>query len=299
MTLSTGTQLGPYVIVSAVGAGGMGEVYRARDTRLDRDVALKVLSSGLINSELARERFQREARTVAALHHPHICAVYDVGETPEHQGFIVMEFLQGETLDERLRKGPLDVPMVVDTAIALTEALAAAHAAGIVHRDIKPENVFLTPWGPKLLDFRYRQDGAQVAGADSATQTGTARPLTAEGGRCQHARVRVAGAAARRCSRQPTRAGLRRSGIQAEKRLPLSVRRRPRPDEACALLPRRARTALAAIGRRPYFSYSRRQRRSRQGNRGPRRFAGHRRSAADGTCGKGWRSSCSSQRSSA
>jgi len=111
MALSTGTQLGPYEIVSAVGAGGMGEVYRARDTRLDREVAIKVLSPGLTSSELARERFQREARTIAALHHPHICAVYDVGETPDHQGIIVMEFLQGETLDERLRKGPLDVPL--------------------------------------------------------------------------------------------------------------------------------------------------------------------------------------------
>ena len=160
----------------------MGEVYRARDTRLEREIALKVLSPGLTSSELARERFQREARTIAALHHPHICAVYDVGETPEHQGFIVMEFLQGETLDERLRRGPLDVPMVVETAIALAEALAAAHAAGIVHRDIKPANVFLTPWGPKLLDFGIAKTAPQVAGADSVTQTGTARPmLTAEG----------------------------------------------------------------------------------------------------------------------
>ena len=182
MDLSTGTRLGPYEIVSAVGAGGMGEVYRARDTRLDREVAIKVLSPGLTSSELARERFQREARTIAALHHPHICAVYDVGETPEHQAFIVMEFLQGETLDERLRKGPLDLPIVVETAIALAEALAAAHAAGIVHRDIKPANVFLTAWGPKLLDFGVAKTAPQVAGADFVTQTGTARPmLTAEG----------------------------------------------------------------------------------------------------------------------
>ena len=182
MTLSTGTRLGPYEIVSAVGAGGMGEVYRARDARLDREVAIKVLSPGLTSSELARERFQREARTIAALHHPHICAVYDVGETPEHQAFIVMEFLQGETLDERLRKGPLDLPIVVETAIALAEALAAAHAAGIVHRDIKPANVFLTAWGPKLLDFGVAKTAPQVAGADYVTQTGTARPmLTAEG----------------------------------------------------------------------------------------------------------------------
>src|SRR5687768_14051198 len=143
MALSPGIRLGPYEIVSAVGAGGMGEVYRARDRRLDREVAIKVLSPGLTSSELARERFEREARTIAALHHPHICAIYDVGETPEHQAFIVMEFLQGETLEERLRKDPLALPVLLETATALTDALAAAHAAGIVHRDLKPANVFL------------------------------------------------------------------------------------------------------------------------------------------------------------
>ena len=172
----------PVQIVSAVGAGGMGEVYRARDTRLEREVAVKVLSRGLTSSEIARERFQREARTIAALHHPHICAIYDVGETPEHQAFIVMEFLQGETLEERLRKGPLDVPVLLETAIALADALAAAHAAGIVHRDIKPANVFLTAWGPKLLDFGVAKTAPRVAGANSVTQTDAARPmLTAEG----------------------------------------------------------------------------------------------------------------------
>ena len=99
MSLSTGTRLGPYEIVSAAGAGCMGEVYRARDTRLEREVAVKMLSRDLTSSQSARERFQREARTIAALHHPHICAIYDVGETPEHQAFIVMELLQGETLE--------------------------------------------------------------------------------------------------------------------------------------------------------------------------------------------------------
>jgi tetratricopeptide (TPR) repeat protein len=182
MSLSAGTRLGPYEIVSAVGAGGMGEVYRARDTRLDREVAIKVLSSGLTSSDLARERFQREARTVAALHHPHICAIYDVGETPEQQAFIVMEFLQGETLEERLRKGRLELPILLETAIALADALAAAHAAGIVHRDIKPANVFLTAWGPKLLDFGVAKTAPRVAGANSVTQTDVARPmLTGEG----------------------------------------------------------------------------------------------------------------------
>ena len=182
MSLSAGIRLGPYEIVSAVGAGGMGEVYRARDTRLDREVAIKVLSPGLTSSDLARERFQREARTIAALHHPHICAIYDVGETRDQQAFIVMEFLQGDTLEERLRNGRLDLPILLDTAIALTDALAAAHAAGIVHRDIKPANVFLTAWGPKLLDFGVAKTAPRVAGATSATQTDAERPmLTAEG----------------------------------------------------------------------------------------------------------------------
>jgi len=182
MSLSAGTRLGPYAIAAAVGAGGMGEVYRARDTRLDREVAIKVLSPALTSSDLARERFHREARTIAALHHPHICAIYDVGETPEHQAFIVMEFLQGETLEERLRKGPLDLSALLDTAIALTGALAAAHGAGIVHRDIKPANVFLTAWGPMLLDFGVAKTAPRVAGANSVTDTDAARPmLTAEG----------------------------------------------------------------------------------------------------------------------
>ena len=182
MTLSAGTRLGPYEIVSAVGAGGMGEVYRARDMRLEREVAVKVLSRDLTSSQIARERFQREARTIAALHHPHICAIYDVGDTPQHQAFIVMEFLQGETLEERLRKGPFDVSVLLETAIALAGALAAAHAAGIVHRDIKPANVFLTAWGPKLLDFGVAKTAPRVAVANSVTQTDAAQPmLTAEG----------------------------------------------------------------------------------------------------------------------
>ncbi len=182
MALSADTRLGPYQILSPVGAGGMGEVYRARDTRLDREVAIKVLSPGLTSSDLARERFQREARTVAALHHPHICAIYDVGETEARQAFIVMEFLRGETLEERLRTGPLDVSVLLETAIALADALAAAHAAGIVHRDLKPANVFLTAWGPKLLDFGVAKTAPRVAGANAATQTAAAQPmLTAEG----------------------------------------------------------------------------------------------------------------------
>ena len=182
MTLSAGTRLGPYEIVSAVGAGGMGEVYRARDMRLEREVAVKVLSRDLTSSQIARERFQREARTIAALHHPHICAIYDVGETPEHQAFIVMELLQGETLEVRLRNGPIEIPALLETSLALTAALAVAHGVGIIHRDIKPANVFLTAWGPKLLDFGVAKTARPVAGLNAVTQTDAARPmLTAEG----------------------------------------------------------------------------------------------------------------------
>jgi serine/threonine protein kinase len=133
-----GITLGPYQILSKLGEGGMGEVYRARDMRLEREVAIKVLSQDLTSSQIARERFQREARTIAALHHPHICAICDVGETSDHEAFIVMEFLQGETLEVRLRKGPIEIPALLEMATALADALGAAHTAGIVHRDIKP-----------------------------------------------------------------------------------------------------------------------------------------------------------------
>jgi tRNA A-37 threonylcarbamoyl transferase component Bud32/tetratricopeptide (TPR) repeat protein len=181
MTLPAGSRLGPYEIVGAVGAGGMGDVYRARDTRLEREVAVKVLSRDMTSSQIARERFQREARMIAGLHHPHVCAIYDVGETAEHQTFIVMEFLQGETLEVRLRKGPLEVPALLETSLALTDALAEAHGAGIVHRDIKPANIFMTPWGPKLLDFGVAKTARPVAATKADTQTDARPSLTAAG----------------------------------------------------------------------------------------------------------------------
>jgi serine/threonine protein kinase/tetratricopeptide (TPR) repeat protein len=151
--MHTGTRLGPYEIISALGAGGMGEVYRARDTRLERDVAIKVLSEHLVDSSDARDRFQREARAVAALQHPNICTIYDVGASTDGQTFLVMELLHGETLQQRLKRGPFDLAACLDVAIALVDAIDTAHRAGIVHRDIKPANILLTERGPKILDF--------------------------------------------------------------------------------------------------------------------------------------------------
>ena len=157
----------------------MGEVYRARDTRLDRVVALKVISQRLTADSQALQRFEREARAIAALNHPNICTIHDVGETPDHSQFIVMELLEGETLRRRLERGPLDVRALIDTAIALTSALDAAHKKGIVHRDIKTSNIFLTMNGPKVLDFGLATAAAEPM-ADASRET-TAAALTEAG----------------------------------------------------------------------------------------------------------------------
>src|SRR6058998_3510838 len=152
MSLSAGTKLGPYEIVSPLGAGGMGEVYRARDTRLERSVAIKVLPEHLSASEEGRQRFEREARTISQLSHPHICALYDVGREGETE-YLVMELLEGETLSERLAKGPLPLEQTLRYGVQIADALDKAHRQGIVHRDLKPGNVMLTKSGVKLLDF--------------------------------------------------------------------------------------------------------------------------------------------------
>jgi serine/threonine protein kinase len=177
MPLSTGRRLGPYEIVSAIGAGGMGEVYRARDTRLDRMIAIKTLPDTLSRDVDRRSRFQREARAIAALSHPHICALHDIGE---HDGvdFLVMELLEGETLSHRLAAGPLPVAEAVTYAIQIADALANAHRQGIVHRDLKPGNVMLTRSGAKLLDFGLAKLKADIPGMHARTMTA---PMTEEG----------------------------------------------------------------------------------------------------------------------
>ena len=152
MPLPAGTKLGPYQIQSPLGAGGMGEVYKAKDTRLDRTVAIKILAAHLSSSPEIKQRFEREARTVSSLNHAHICQLYDVG-SQDGTEFLVMEFLEGETLADRLRKGALPLGELLKVATETAEALHVAHRAGIVHRDLKPGNIMLTKSGAKLMDF--------------------------------------------------------------------------------------------------------------------------------------------------
>src|ERR1700733_5781316 len=168
MALTSGTRLGPYEIESPLGAGGMGEVYRARDTRLERTVAIKVLNAKLVGSAELRARFEREAKVISQLQHPHICVLHDVGNEGPID-YLVMEFLQGESLADRLRKGPLPADQVLTIAIQIADALEKAHRAGVVHRDLKPGNVMLTKSGAKLLDFGL----AKPLGATVASGTGS------------------------------------------------------------------------------------------------------------------------------
>src|SRR5262249_43499747 len=150
--IKSGARIGPYDIQSLLGAGGMGEVYRARDTRLDRIVAIKVLSADLDRQPKARRRFEQEARAVSRLHHPHICTLFDIGEE-DGTSFLVMEYLQGETLASRLSGGALPLDQVLRFGIEIADALDHAHRRGIVHRDLKPSNIMLTAEGSKLVDF--------------------------------------------------------------------------------------------------------------------------------------------------
>ncbi|HLZ42452.1 MAG TPA: protein kinase [Candidatus Sulfotelmatobacter sp.] len=174
MGISAGTRLGPYEILAPLGAGGMGEVYRARDTRLERTVAIKVLPSHLSDNPDLKQRFEREAKAISQLNHPNICTLYDVG----HEGptdYLVMEFLEGESLAERLKRGTLPLKEIIGIGCNIADALDRAHRAGIVHRDLKPGNIMLTKSGAKLLDFGLAK--AAVMGA--STGSGPAPLLSA------------------------------------------------------------------------------------------------------------------------
>ncbi|MFY9530722.1 MAG: protein kinase [Candidatus Acidiferrales bacterium] len=176
-----GRTLGPYGIVEKIGAGGMGEVYRARDTRLNRIVAVKVLPTHLADNAALRERFEREARTIASLNHPHICTLHDIG----HQDgidYLVMEYVEGETLAQRLAKGPLPLEQVLQYAIEIADALDKAHRKGVTHRDLKPGNIMLTKTGTKLLDFGLAKLRQNVSPGTPLSELPTAKDaITAQG----------------------------------------------------------------------------------------------------------------------
>ena len=181
MPLASGTKLGPYEILSALGAGGMGEVYRARDSRLDRDVAIKVLPASLASDPNLRQRLEREAKSVSKLSHPHICALYDIGQQAGTD-FLVMELLDGETLEQRLLKGPLPADQVLRYSAQIAGALAKAHKLGIIHRDLKPGNIMLTKTGAKLMDFGLAKSSERAPLADALTEmTVENSKLTVEG----------------------------------------------------------------------------------------------------------------------
>ena len=180
MPLTPGTQLGPYQITAPLGAGGMGEVYRARDTRLERTVAIKILPAQFSSDPVRKQRFEREAKTVSSLNHPHICVLYDVG----HQDgidYLVMECVEGETLGKRLEKGPLPLDQVLRFGMQTADALDKAHRSGVVHRDLKPGNIMLTQTGAKLLDFGLAKPAALASSATLTAAATRTTPVTAEG----------------------------------------------------------------------------------------------------------------------
>ncbi len=181
MPLSIGRRLGPYEVLAPLGAGGMGEVYRARDTRLGREVAVKVLPEHLSAHPEVRARFEREAKTISSLNHPHICALYDVGHD-EGVDYLVMELVEGETLAERLKRGRLPAEQVLRLGAEIADALDRAHRSGIVHRDLKPGNIMLAKAGVKLLDFGLARAALSAAASVDLSSTPTlTRPLTTEG----------------------------------------------------------------------------------------------------------------------
>src|SRR5690348_10064637 len=168
MSLVSGTKLGPYEIRSPLGAGGMGEVYRAKDTRLDRTVAIKILPAQFSSDPVHKQRFEREAKTISNLNHPHICVLHDIGQQ-DGTDYLVMECVEGETLAKRLEKGPLPLEQVLKLGAQIANALDKAHRAGIVHRDLKPGNIMLTAMGAKLLDFGLAKPATALVGGMTLT----------------------------------------------------------------------------------------------------------------------------------
>src|ERR1700691_2436283 len=192
MALTAGTRFGPYEIVSPLGAGGMGEVYRAKDTRLERTVAVKVLPSHLASDPELKLRMEREAKAISALQHSNICTLYDIG-TQDGTDFLVMEYLEGQTLAERLAKGPLPIEQALKIGTEIAQALEKAHQQGIIHRDLKPANIMLTKAGAKLMDFGLAKPEVAIASRaigpftpstpamNLASLTAAASPLTQKG----------------------------------------------------------------------------------------------------------------------
>src|SRR6267143_4018168 len=179
MPLAPGTQLGPYEITAPLGAGGMGEVYRARDTRLERTVAIKILPEQFSADPVRKQRFEREAKTISSLNHPHICVLHDVG-SQDGIDYLVMECVEGETLSKRLEEGSLPLDQVLKVGREISDALDKAHRSGVIHRDLKPGNIMLTPTGAKLLDFGLAKPAVALASAATLTAVQTA-PVTEEG----------------------------------------------------------------------------------------------------------------------
>jgi len=180
MTLSPPKRLGPYEILAPLGAGGMGEVYRARDTRLDRTVAIKILPQHLSTDQMGKQRFEREAKAISGLNHPHICILHDIGQQ-DGIDFLVMECVEGETLAKRLEKGPLPMEQVLKYGRQIADALDKAHHCGIVHRDLKPGNIMLAPTGAKLLDFGLARPAESLSSATTIAGVAPSSPVTAEG----------------------------------------------------------------------------------------------------------------------
>src|SRR5258707_2400245 len=181
MPLDPGTKLGPYEIQLPLGAGGMGEVYRALDTRLDRTVAIKILPEQLSADPIGKQRFEREAKTISSLNHPHICVLHDVG-SQDGISYLVMECVEGETLAKRLEKGPLPLEQVLKYGMQIADALDTSHRIGVVHRYLKPGNIMLTSTGAKLLDFGLARPTMPSASLATLTAALTqSSPMTQQG----------------------------------------------------------------------------------------------------------------------